>query len=526
MSFDRKAILATAALVLLMLIVFLPASPALRPLPTRDSGVFLYIGEAMLRGERLYADVWDHKPPVIYAVNALGVLLTGQSMWGVWLIEAAFLGGAVIFSVLALRRAFGLAPAIFATFAWIAAFSLMIAGNQLEEYGLLFQFAALYFAFRSDEHPVRDGFLAGLALGLLALVRPNLVGVGVGIGAYLAARALFDGGTFHARARLIALVVGGALVLLVTAALFVLGGTFNDFWEAAFGYNFLYGSSTLQDKFSALSYGLEYLAESGLPLLAIAAWLATLGGLALRRVRFFDLHPLVAVALIAFPLELLLASLSGRRYEHYYVVWLPVFAALAAVVARLFMHASEAAEGKAIPARIWLAGLALAVVVTPGVKFAQEVDRLLPVPESTGMDRLVAFLHENTTEADSVLVWGAMPSVNFFSERRAPSRFIYQAPLYMPGFQSVERYQAFVDELRADPPLIVFDTSPTDRGIPPLDAGRRAAWQADIIQNPGLRSEWDDINIPLEMDLIFDYLAANYEHIGRIVGWEVYRRRD
>ena len=55
---------------------------------------------------------------------------------------------------------------------------------------------------------------------------------------------------------------------------------------------------------------------TGLPLMATAAWLVSVIALVSRRVRFPELPPLVAVALIAFPIELFLASLSGRLYEH------------------------------------------------------------------------------------------------------------------------------------------------------------------------------------------------------------------
>jgi len=36
--------------------------------------------------ERGYSlpDVWDHKPPLIYFVDALGLSLTPNSLWGVW----------------------------------------------------------------------------------------------------------------------------------------------------------------------------------------------------------------------------------------------------------------------------------------------------------------------------------------------------------------------------------------------------------------------------------------------------------
>ncbi len=141
----RGEIALIAVFAISILLIHLLASPALRPVPGRDQGVFLYIGRELNRGAALYQDLWDHKPPLIHYLNALGVTLDGGSMWGIWIIEALFLVGTVALSVITLRRAFGLGAAAFGTLCWIAAATTLLSGNLLEEYALLFQFAALYF---------------------------------------------------------------------------------------------------------------------------------------------------------------------------------------------------------------------------------------------------------------------------------------------------------------------------------------------------------------------------------------------
>jgi hypothetical protein len=68
-------------------LVMLPENPANMAWPSRDSGVFLYAGWRILSGELPYRDIWDHKPPLIYYLNALGLVVSGGSRWGVWCIE-------------------------------------------------------------------------------------------------------------------------------------------------------------------------------------------------------------------------------------------------------------------------------------------------------------------------------------------------------------------------------------------------------------------------------------------------------
>lgn len=45
-----------------------------------DEGIFAAVAHGLLRGDRLYAEVWDHKPPLIYALYALVVALAGNSI--------------------------------------------------------------------------------------------------------------------------------------------------------------------------------------------------------------------------------------------------------------------------------------------------------------------------------------------------------------------------------------------------------------------------------------------------------------
>jgi hypothetical protein len=52
-----------------------------------DKEFFKYCGRVILRGQVPYRDFFDHKPPLIYFVNAAGLLL---GSWGLWLITTGF----------------------------------------------------------------------------------------------------------------------------------------------------------------------------------------------------------------------------------------------------------------------------------------------------------------------------------------------------------------------------------------------------------------------------------------------------
>ncbi len=128
-------------LFLLCFIVLVPVSPALQPIPHRDSGVFLYIGQGVLEGKIPYLDFWDHKGPLIYYINALGLFLFKESYWGVWLMELFFLTISAKLGFSLMRDRFNTSFAFVGTASWVLALGKVFTiqfggGNHVEEYAL------------------------------------------------------------------------------------------------------------------------------------------------------------------------------------------------------------------------------------------------------------------------------------------------------------------------------------------------------------------------------------------------------
>src|SRR5688572_5278945 len=92
-------------LILIVLTVIAVMLPEFNQIPSRDQGVYLYIGEQILDGKIPYQDVWDHKGPLIYYINVLGLLIE-DSVIGIWILEIIFLSCTALFSFSALKKLF------------------------------------------------------------------------------------------------------------------------------------------------------------------------------------------------------------------------------------------------------------------------------------------------------------------------------------------------------------------------------------------------------------------------------------
>jgi hypothetical protein len=97
----RSAWLIAAALIALVFVLRLPTY--FEPPYFGDEGIFAAVAARMLDGERLYADAWDNKPPLIYLVYACIVELFGPSTVGLRLFGAAWAAGTTL-AVLAIAR--------------------------------------------------------------------------------------------------------------------------------------------------------------------------------------------------------------------------------------------------------------------------------------------------------------------------------------------------------------------------------------------------------------------------------------
>ena len=240
--------------------------------PGGDSAIFMYVAQGILEGEVPYLDRWDHKGPLLYLINAVGLLI--EETWGIWIVQVLFLLGTIYFALILLRKAFGTTPALFALALFLILFSRFNPpGNYTEQYALLFQFLALYLLFRSHQQPHREFRLIHFALlhmtiGALGaasfLLRPDLAALWIAIGIYW---LLLRGAAFR---KLGWAALGGGCALLFVAALFGTFGAFGALWDAVIVYNFAYSDASLPERLASVRYlSTEIFLAS---LLTLAGW--------------------------------------------------------------------------------------------------------------------------------------------------------------------------------------------------------------------------------------------------------------
>ncbi len=438
-----------------------------------DDSDFTVIARAIAHGAMPYRDVVDIKPPLaflLYLPNAIS-----NALWPVQLEGALFVVATALCLGLFARRAWESEEAGIAAAFLSLAVGLCEAPTVSTELLMNLPTAAglALFARAEVEGRKRDDLLAGILLGLAALIRHQAIFT---LGTLGLATLLL--GIFLRRdwfLRCTALAIAFALPWFCTLAIFHLLGALPEFIEWVFARNFGYVS---QGAGSAL---MRCLQSIGVCIVAAAplAWWAALSGAAstLRSIRSrAELASpaarlrLIATALLA--ISFVPVSLGGRFYEHYFLQLVPAAAIvgagpLATLVATL--RTRRAATRAALTALALLPMLG-----NLGYVFARGVMHQYPLQN----EKVIAigdWVRANTTPSDRLFVWGHFSPIYLASERLPATRYLttsWHVGNFDPGhlddsidlrrFVSQRDVERTVEDLAKSPRALIIDTSPAD----------------------------------------------------------------
>lgn len=307
---------------------------------------------------------------------------------------------------------------------------------------------------------------------------------------------------------------------------------------------FLVGNGWLDDqtgKFFALSALSAYrrmliilgLGLCALSLLWITGWLH-------RRVSpRFDPHsrsdllfPLAA-ALLDLPLQLVFLALRGSSDPQYMLPLLPSLTLLFAFLVWSLRPVNLPSSSSLFSAA-WMAALAVMTVVSAGVSTVQSA---FIAPDQQAQE-ITAEVIASTQPDDPVLQWGTETRIYYLTDRPAPTRFAQIAPLFNRRYATPERIQAFLDDLRQNPPVVLVDTQvhslPLLTALDTPDCEQLTSPEA---VNAILRAEMDARGalwqvqpvpyVPESMGQVYRWVCQNYQPVevnpDDPDAWRVYR---
>lgn len=321
-------------IILIALVVVLRIPTFFEPYWYGDEGIYLVLGEALNRGKVLYAEIIDHKTPLIYVFAQVGSQLQFRLLMLGWLIAAT-----AAYIYLSKQLFTKKASWVLASLGWITAISLpafegTIPNGELFVIGFVLLGVLCLLQTRLlrgrtthlSAQTIAWIFAAGASFGLGILTKVPAI---LDLGAWLAIIAIFQLPTpfkllAELKQRLLPtagiltiLGIGAVVPVLLSVCYFILRGHGQAYLDYGLLYNFRY-AGTWQPNFPHPVFSLMFSLPGKTVVLA-----ATLGVTWLLSAK---LPKYLTIGLVWFWCALFASLLSNRPYPHYFLQVVPPLA--------------------------------------------------------------------------------------------------------------------------------------------------------------------------------------------------------
>ena len=309
-----------------MLVCSLGTSPVYPHNYSYDSAFFRFIGAEILKGKTLYVDIWDHKGPILYLIQAVGAL-KGTTNKGINIIFglqllSLFISAFFVYKTnleingkkTSLRKVFALLVCV------CSVLSLTIeSGNLSEEWCLPITCCCFFLLMKYAErektshgHPWQYAFIHGIGLGLITLIRANnaipvCAGI-IAVGFILLKQKLYKNLFLN-------FICGVLGIMCVWGPVFgwlYLRGALDDMIYAVFQFNM---------KYTGMRTFIRYTGEPFITRYLPLASAAVIFCIYLNRSRTFLLTDFILSAILATGIWMLTDT---NVYLHYFTIFIPI----------------------------------------------------------------------------------------------------------------------------------------------------------------------------------------------------------
>ncbi|HUT86296.1 MAG TPA: glycosyltransferase family 39 protein [Elusimicrobiales bacterium] len=438
-----------------------------------DTGFFAYIGDMIRYGQIPYRDMWDHKAPLVYYLNALSFALFGSHTKTVAIVEMVWIGVTSVFFYKIAKIIFDKKLIFKATFLFTVFFASSYAAKEAGFTTLYLQTCTVISIFLILKYEiVRKRYLL-----FLSAIMASCAFLFKQPGATIMLPALFyialDGFYKEKKVKPVVIsasvwIAGFIFPIAAMAIYFAANNALADAISQMFTVNFMYSHTSLnvfkihfgflgglQDAWAGGGFLLFTLILCGI----IMFTLDTASELKKEKIKpLIRKHKFFLLALVWFFSDMFAISFSGRYYHHYYLqavasmVILGIFSlkfifkntgkvAIYAVIILAFLPLR--ADFKKI-----LSVFKQPTVTINGLKY-KDFKREAP---------LIHWIQEHSNKDDYVLFWGAQTRFNFITQRKCPTKYNYMTPLKIRNYTKPEHLVRFLTEIQKNKPKIIVDS--------------------------------------------------------------------
>lgn len=398
-------------------------NPIIKNVTDVDSSVFIYVAKSMQRGELPYKDIFDHKGPLLYLINYIGLSVSSNSYIGIWIIENIFMiiNLSYMYKISRLfikSRILAIIPCIIAimpiTMYWQG-------GNFTEEYALPFIIISLYYMIKcmtnSYNMEKKESFIIGICMSLVLLLRPNMIPLWIVYCPIIFFNMIINKKYEIAKHTVIYFLLGFLLIIGICIIVLQSNGILKDCINSYIIFNFKYSQEV---KISILDVSKTFYKTSGLIKISIALCIIDSLNKFLRKEKNISL----SISSILFTIfTFIIVVLPKNYFFHYGIILIPTFL----VPILLYINTIKGNKYRNTIILISLLCLTLTCgkdILIMKMLYKEQIERPLYFSKE-----IIKTIKESTEETDKILVIGNECSIYLQSNRQAASKYVYQLPI-------------------------------------------------------------------------------------------------
>lgn len=477
-----------------------------------DSGIFAYVGFAITKGKALYLEAWDNKGPLLYLINALGIVINYR--YGICILEFITL----LSSLCLLYKTANLfiskeASAACAMVCMMTLTTIYEGGNLAEEYALPFTILGFYLIakfFKNDSSLSRfEMVITGMCISAVFLIRLNIL-------AYLGCAVLgvviflikkkeykklgmvtlyaFAGFVIFLIPFIIYLASTGTLKACIDTAYLQILGQFSDI--------------TIFQRINNMNLMTLEITGNGTFFIIVCFLFFYLLRLVTKRKDDEVFDYLCKIAVFGLITTFLANGASGSGHRHYFISFIPVLIIPTVALAKYIMQLIERNCDEKYHNDDFKAAaiFVLAFAISAPSLFSYVYNTVTKInPDVISYQRTVnKYIVENTDETDLIQVFGNDSAVSSYygSGRLAASNYFYYANgRFSDEAKSKFAVKIYADVIKTQPKLIMFENT----------------------GNPGKMEDFID-HIP-DKNAWYAFLNDNYDVTDNYIDYTVYKHK-
>lgn len=447
-----------------------------------DAHAYAYIGRSITNGGVAYVDAWDHKGISLYLINAIGYGVFGfKSLIGIKILEFILILYAFLrfFNHLK-RKETKLIAFIAGVFGLFTLKYFFDDGNLTEEYGTIFSLLSVLLLLKNKIRTI-DYAIVGALFVINFTIRANLIGFWIALFFVYLVQLIIQQKTL--KEVLLSFLKMGYGALAIVIALFgylQLTGSFQEFLDAAFTFNFSYSSSTLSTTMKAVFASMT---KYRLSFILILGWIFSLIRFYRDRSKFLEL-----LLILWIPFELYLTNVSNRLYAHYFLMWVPLIMFSVSVIL------SELEQRFSISKLKLIIGSLLIFMAGYYVPSYMSLMHWKGVFSGKTQNDTIEYIQKNYGD-DTILVWGNAVHIYNELDKISPITYFYHSTFKYNTDLVRDNIEDFTQQVVDKQPELIIDSSRS--GLVSLDGSN--ASEVDKSQTENLKTFLDLIKTDYQL---------------------------